>query len=312
MQTLKREEIQTALNEKKGWQTWWRLLRPHTLTASFVPVFVGTMLAIQQTSFHFLLFLAMMTASIVIQAATNMFNEYYDYVRGLDNENSIGIGGAIVRDGIQPKTIKHLAITLFVIAVLLGVYISIETTWWVGLTGAISMIFGYLYTGGPYPIAYTPFGELTSGTLMGTVIVAVSFFIQTGYVNAEIFLVSIPVAIFIGSILLANNIRDRDGDKIAGRKTIAILLGHKKAIRFLAVLYAVAYGLTFLFIILGILPWWSLIGFLSIPKAKEAVQGFVGKSSPLEMLPAMKSTSQVNTFYGFLVGISLFISFLFQ
>src|SRR5699024_4485008 len=104
------ENIREQLNEKDGFQVWWRLLRPHTLTASFVPVFVGTMLAvIYEGSFHLPLFLAMLIASILIQAATNMFNEYYDYKRGLDNEKSVGIGGTIVRDGISPQTVKNLA-----------------------------------------------------------------------------------------------------------------------------------------------------------------------------------------------------------
>lgn len=78
-------------------------MRPHTLTASIVPVFVGTMFALTRSEINLFLFLAMLLASILIQAATNMFNEYYDYVLGLDNEKSVGIGGTIVRDGISPK-----------------------------------------------------------------------------------------------------------------------------------------------------------------------------------------------------------------
>src|SRR5699024_3781495 len=93
--------IKEALNEQVGFHVWWRLLRPHTLTASFVPVFVGTMFAfIENNTFHTALFVAMMLAAILIQAATNMFNEYYDFKRGLDKEDSVGIGGTIVRDGV--------------------------------------------------------------------------------------------------------------------------------------------------------------------------------------------------------------------
>src|SRR5690625_7482428 len=80
-------DIKEVLNERDGFQVWWRLLRPHTLTASFIPVFVGTVFAyVEQETFHLLLFLAMLVASILIQAATNMFNEYYDFVRGLDKD----------------------------------------------------------------------------------------------------------------------------------------------------------------------------------------------------------------------------------
>lgn len=310
MQNMDKTQLQQALNEKKGWQVWWRLLRPHTLTAAFVPVFVGTMFATLHQPIHIGLFLAMLLASILIQAATNMFNEYYDFVRGLDTEQSIGIGGTIVRDGISPKTVLGLAFSFFGVAILLGVYICIMTTWWIALIGLLSMAFGYLYTGGPYPIAYTPFGEIVAGFFMGTVIIGISYYIQTLSLNSTIIYVSLPVAILIGAILLANNIRDLDGDKVNGRKTIAILVGRKAAIVLLASLFISAFLLVGLYMVLGILPIWSLIVLLSAPKAIKAVKGFIGKSTPLEMMPAMKFTAQTNTIFGFLLGISLVIEIL--
>ena len=213
------------------WRVWWQLTRPHTLTAAFAPVLLGTALAIEETGIHWGLFLAMLIASLLIQAATNMFNEYYDFKRGLDNENSVGIGGAIVRHGIKPKTVLSLAFGLYGIAVLLGVYICMNTSWWVAVVGLISLAAGYLYTGGPLPIAYTPFGEIVAGFFMGVLIILISFYIQTGTVTATSVLVSVPSFLLVGAILLANNIRDLDGDKEFGRKTLAILLGRKGAIR---------------------------------------------------------------------------------
>src|SRR5690625_4794035 len=282
------QDIKQLLNERDGWQVWWRLLRPHTLTASFIPVFVGTMFAfLTESNFKIILFLAMLFASILIQAATNMFNEYYDYVRGLDNEKSVGIGGTIVRDGIAPKTVLRLGFSFFGIAIILGIYICLASSWWIAVIGAISMLIGYLYTGGPIPIAYTPLGELFAGILMGTVIIAISYFIQTGHITSDVILISIPIAIFIGAILLANNIRDLDGDKENGRKTIAILIGRKNAVRFLAGLFITAYALTTVFIVLQVLPVWSIITFLSIKKAIDVIRGFRGKTEPIEMMPAM-------------------------
>lgn len=300
--------VKEALNERGGLQVWWRLLRPHTLTAAFIPVFVGTMAALSEHPMNGLLFLAMLVASILIQISTNMFNEYYDYKLGLDTEQSVGIGGTIVRDGVSPKTVLNLALILFAIAIVLGIYISIESSWWIAVIGSISMLFGYLYTGGPIPIAYTPFGELFAGLFMGTGIVSISYFIQTLTVTIDIFLISIPIAILIGAILLSNNIRDLDGDKESGRKTIAILLGRKNAIRFLASLFIFAYGLTLLFILTAILPIWSLITFISTPKAIRVIKAFQGKTKPIEMMPAMVATGHTNTLYGVLLGISLLLN----
>lgn len=305
-------DLRTALNEKDGKDVWWRLLRPHTLTASFIPVFIGSMLAYAETSsLHIPLFLVMLLASMLIQAATNMFNEYFDYKRGLDNEHSVGIGGTIVRDRVHPKTVLNLGYLFFFISILLGVYICVTTSWWVAVIGAGSMVIGYLYTGGPLPIAYTPFGELAAGFLMGTVIIGISFFIQTGYITQDLVLISIPTALFIACLLLANNIRDLDGDKKHGRKTIAILLGRPKAILLQTYTFIFIYLLTGFLILFGKLPIWSLLTFLSIIPALNALKQYKGKTTPLELMPAMVLTGKTNTIYGFLLGLSLFLSALF-
>lgn len=300
--------MKEALNEKGGFQIWWRMLRPHTLTASFVPVFVGTMLAWIDNHIHIFVFLAMMIASILIQAATNMFNEYYDYVKGLDTEHSVGIGGTIVRDGIKAKTVLNLALSFYFVAFLLGIYICIVSSWWIAVIGLISMAFGYLYTGGPFPISRTPLGEVFAGFFMGTVIIGISYYIQSLTIHADVLLISIPVAFFIGALNLANNIRDLDGDKKNGRKTIAILIGRKKAIGLLGSLFLIAYLLTIVYIFIDILPIWSLLALLSIRSAIYAVIKFKGKKHPLEMFPAMMATGKTNTLYGMFLGLSLLIS----
>lgn len=308
MQNVDKNTIREALNEKSGLDVWWRLMRPHTLTASFIPVFVGTMLAYRDGAVNWLLFAAMLIASLLIQAATNMFNEYYDYVLGLDTEESVGIGGTIVRDGVNPETIRILAFVFYGLAVLLGIYICMASSWWIALIGLFCMAIGYLYTGGPVPISYTPFGELFSGVLMGTVIIGITYYIQALEMTWEVVWISIPLTIFIGSLNLANNIRDRDGDEAGGRKTIAVLIGREKAITLLAVLFSIAYGWTFGLIVIDMLPLWAIITFFSVPKAISVIKNFRGKTEPLEMMPAMVATGKTNTIYGFLLGISLVLA----
>lgn len=299
-------------SKQTGWRIWWSLLRPHTLTAAFVPVFIGTAYAMQTegiSNIDFPLFFIMLLACLLIQAATNMFNEYFDYKRGLDHEGSVGIGGAIVRDGIQPKTVLQLAFGFFGIATLLGVYICMNSSWWLAAIGLLCMAVAYLYTGGPIPIAYTPFGELTAGLFMGVIIIGISFFIQTGIVTNEIVLLSIPNSILIGAILLANNIRDLDGDKENGRKTLAILVGRNNAITILASMFIASFVWSIALIIAGIVPVWMLIVFLSAPQAVKATKGFIGKSLPIEMAPAMIATAKTNTIFGFLMGIGLLLGY---
>lgn len=306
---IKFPEQQLNVERKSSWQIWYRQLRPHTLTAAFVPVSIGTALALLDGHVNVLLFLAMLIASLLIQAATNLFNEYYDYKRGLDNAESIGIGGGIVRDGIAPRTIRNVALSFFALAILLGFYICANSSWWIAAIGILCMITAYFYTGGPYPIAYTPFGEIVSGFFMGVVIILIAYFIQSGSISLKSILISIPISILIGAIMLSNNIRDLDGDKKSGRRTLAILLGRENAIKFLAGMFAISYIWVIVLMVTGFVSPWLLIVFASLPKAFKAVRGFIGKTMPIQMMPAMKATAQTNTIFGFLVAFGLLLSY---
>ena len=293
----------------KSIAVYWRMTRPHTLTASFVPVVVGTaVVAPRVESIRLDLFVAMLIESRLIQIATNLFNEYYDYKRGLDTEESVGIGGSIVRDGFKPGTILAFALTLYGISALLGVYLCIETSWWLLVVGLISMFVGYIYTGGPLPIAYTPFGEVVAGFFMGYIIIAISAYLQIGYVPTEAVAISVPVAILIGSILLANNIRDLDNDKVNGRKTIACLVGHRRAVYVLIGFFAAAVLSLIIAVLAFEVSWFALLALLSIPLMIKAVRLFWEDLPPEKLMPGMAQTGKVNTIFGLLLAISLVIA----
>ncbi|MEH7074656.1 1,4-dihydroxy-2-naphthoate polyprenyltransferase [Neobacillus drentensis] len=307
MQPTIQKSSEPVVESNRGFQVWWQMTRPHTLTAAFVPVLLGTALSLKHGNIHFGLFFAMLIASLLIQAATNMFNEYFDFKRGLDTAQSVGIGGTIVRDGIKPSTVLNLAFGFYGIALLLGIYICANSSWWLAVVGLVCMAVGYFYTGGPFPIAYTPFGEILSGFFMGMLIILISFYIQTGTVSGTSILVSVPSMILVGMIMLSNNIRDLDGDKENGRKTVAILLGKKGAIYLLMGMFAFSFLWVLGLIITGVVPVWTALVILSAPKAIKATKGFIENNIPIKMAPAMKATAQTNTIFGFLLAIGIFI-----
>ncbi|MGO3497861.1 MAG: 1,4-dihydroxy-2-naphthoate polyprenyltransferase, partial [Staphylococcus equorum] len=277
---------------------YWHLMRPHTLTAAVVPVLVGTATAKifllgSEDHLSLTLLLAMLTACLLIQAATNMFNEYYDFKKGLDDHTSVGIGGAIVRNGMSPKLVMNIAIAFYVIAALLGLFIAINSSFWLIPIGLVCMAIGYLYTGGPFPISWTPFGEVFSGIFMGMIIILIAFFIQTGNLQSLVVWISLPIVITIGLINMANNIRDRVKDKESGRKTLPILLGKNNSIRFLALMYIVAYALVIY--ITFFQPGGSiffLLALLSFPLPIKAVRRFKKNDTPATMMPAMAATGK--------------------
>ncbi|RIP35716.1 1,4-dihydroxy-2-naphthoate polyprenyltransferase [Staphylococcus gallinarum] len=293
---------------------YWHLMRPHTLTAAVVPVLVGTATAKifllgSEDHLSLSLFLAMLLACLLIQAATNMFNEYYDFKKGLDDHTSVGIGGAIVRNGMTPKRVMNLAIAFYIIAALLGIFIAMNSSFWLLPIGLICMAVGYLYTGGPFPISWTPFGELFSGVFMGMIIILISFFIQTNNIQSLAIWISIPIVITIGLINMANNIRDRVKDKESGRKTLPILLGKRFSVYFLAFMYIVAYVLVIYIVFFK--PGGSiffLLALLSFPLPIKAVRRFQRYDTPESMMPAMAATGKTNTFFGVLYALGIYIS----
>lgn len=282
-------------------------MRPFTLTASIAPVLVGTGLAFSARPLRINLFIAMLAASMLIQGVANMVNEYYDYKRGLDTHEMVGIAGAIVRDGMQPRTVKAVALFTLGMSVLLGVYICAQSSWWVAVAGSLSIFVMYLYSAGPLPLSYTPFGEVTAGTLMGPVIVLIAYFIQTGSLTSRALYASLPIGLLIAAILLANNIRDREHDLLGGRKTLPILVGRKAAVRVLSGVFGIAFALDVWLVAARILTPWALIALLAYAGVPKVVQSFRATTVAAELHAAVKGTSLTLFRFGFLLFLGLAI-----
>ena len=285
--------------------------RPHSYPASIAPVLFGATYALgYEIKFSILKFILFLLACLLIQAATNLFNEYYDYKHGLDKIDSEGISGSIVKGNLSPREVMVGALVLYALAFVLGLILTFITSFYVLLVGLVCMLVGYFYTGGKYPIAYSPFGEVVSGFFMGTIIIALSFYFQTGYVNADIIVVSIPLFIMIGAILLANNIRDLDNDKESGRRTYAILVGRNNAIKTMAISFIVVYLLNVLFIITKYASWWNLLVFVTIPLAIKIIKGFSANNDKKTMAPYMVLTAKLTIFVGFIMSLANILKYI--
>lgn len=285
--------------------------RPHSYPASVAPVLFGATYALgYEIKFSILKFILFLLACLLIQAATNLFNEYYDYKHGLDKIDSEGISGSIVKGNLSPREVMVGALVLYALAFILGLILTFMTSLYVLLVGLVCMLAGYFYTGGKYPIAYSPFGEVVSGFFMGTIIISLSFYFQTGYVNTDIIVVSLPLFIMIGAILLANNIRDLDNDKESGRRTYAILVGRNNAIKTMAISFIVVYLLNILFIVTKYASWWNLLVFVTIPLAIKIIKGFSTNNHKTTMAPFMVLTAKLTIFVGFIMSLANILKYL--
>jgi len=294
--------------ERFDWHVWWRLARPFSLTASAVPVLVGTAVAFATTGLRSPdLFAAMLVASVLIQIATNMFNEYYDFKHGLDTPDTVGIAGAIVRGLVPAPRVFKMAAACYVVAFLLGLYIVARTSPLVLGVGLLSAGAGYVYTGGPLPIAYTPLGELEVFIFMGPVIVGLASYIQVGAITPSAIWASLPVGCLVASILLANNLRDVAADGKVGRHTVVVVLGRRVGLVLYAALLAGAYAIPVAAVASGSLPYTALVSLLTAPLPVKLVRLYLSTEEPRPLNAGVRGSAALHARFGLLLagGIAL-------
>ena len=286
---------------------WYGLARPFTLTAAAVPVIFGTALAFTDGAFSWGPFLAMLFASLSIQAATNMFNEFYDEQRGLDTEGSVGIAGSIVQGRMKARDVLFGALFCYTLALFLGLYLVYVGGWPILLLGCISALGGYVYSAGPRPIAYTPASEVTVFLFMGLVIVVITYGVQAGSYPLSVPLAAIPIGALVAAILLANNIRDLESDRKGGRNTIPVAFGRKGGVFVYRGLLLGSYLVGGALALIGVVPFGSLLFLLSTPLAIRLWSGVSASTVPERLDPVVKGTAGLHAVFGLLYTVGLLL-----
>lgn len=225
-----------------------------TLVAGILPVLLGSIYSWYEFGqINLVYFILLTIAMMLMQSATNMINDYFDFKRGADNEEKAD-EKALVSGEITPKQVLFIILIYQLIACIIGIFISSRTSYNILLVGAIGGIISILYAFGPMPISYTPIGEIVSGVTMGIGITTTVIYIHSGIFNLNTVLVAVPTVIYIGTILLSNNLSDLTGDKEAGRKTLPILIGIKNSEKLWVFNVIMLIVLTFVLMLIGIYP----------------------------------------------------------
>ena len=279
---------------------WFWLARPFTLTAAAVPVLFGTALASSDGAFAWGPFLAMLVASLLIQAATNMFNEFYDEKRGLDTAEAVGIAGSIVRGRMRARAVLLGALFCYTVAAVLGLYLVLVGGWKVLALGLLSALGGYLYSAGPRPIAYTAASEAAVFLFMGVLIVVIAYAVQSAALPLRVPLAALPIGGLVAAILLANNVRDLESDRRGGRRTLPIVFGRRGGILVYRALLLEAYVSVAVLISLGIVPLGAGIVVLSALLVPRLWRGIAATRDPNLLDPVVKKTAGLHAVFGLL------------
>ena len=206
---------------------WIIASRPKTLIAAIAPVILGSSLAFQEDSFNLLLFTVILITAILIQIGTNLVNDLFDYINGADNEDRLGPDRALQKGLLSKSQIESAIFFIFTIAVVLGFYLALIGGWPIVIIGSISILFGFLYTSGPYPLAYNGLGDIFVFIFFGLVSVSGTYYLYTGNFYMDSIILGSSVGSISTGILVVNNLRDIYNDKKFGKNTLAVLLGKR-------------------------------------------------------------------------------------
>ena len=189
----------------------------------------------------------MLLAVLAVDMGTTAFNSFFDFQRQVDSlEFDREEEKVLLHEGVAPGAALIVAGGLFFLAVILGLVLTVVLGIEIAVIGAICMAVGFFYTGGPRPLSSTPFGELFAGGFLGSVLFILSAYVQTGQLTGDLILISVPSMFLVASILTVNNACDIEGDRAAGRRTLAILLGARQIPALVYLQGVVAYAVAFL------------------------------------------------------------------
>lgn len=259
---------------------WWLAMRPKTLAAGIVPVLVGTAIAGMHGGFRLIPALACVVGSLLIQIATNLANDYFDHKKGADNEHRIGPARAVQQGWIAPRTMAVATLFSLFLALLVGLYLINIGGWPIAAIGVFSLICAVAYTGGPMPLAYVGLGDLFVFLFFGLAAVAGTAFVQLLYVPKETWIAGACIGLLATAILVVNNLRDRETDKDANKRTLVVRFGPRVARTEHMLCLFVPYALVGVAVILETAPLGWLLTFLSLPFAIKEVRAVQQKDGP--------------------------------
>jgi len=289
-------------------------MRVPFLQASFVPVVLGGVLALQLAHvFNLGTFLLTLVGGSLIHIATNMFNDYFDFKSGNDfqvkHQNPFAGGGRVLTAGlVKPSTHLLVSSLCLLLGCLIGLYLVFAFSLpYLFVLGVIGVISSYFYVGPPFRFAYRGVGEVIVGVNFGPIMTLGAYYVQAGSFAWEPLLASLPVGLLVAAILWINEFPDMDADGAVGKRTLVLRLGYSRSIGVYvgmvvaAYLLLIVYALLAVFSLVPITSLASLIALLSLPFALRAVKVLrANYKDPHAIIPANANTIFLHLAFGIL------------
>ena len=281
-------------------------VRPKTLAAAAAPVLIGTGLASFRGAFRPLPAVMALVGALLIQIATNLANDYYDFVRGADTAERVGPVRVTQAGLLAPAAVWRAMVAVMMAAVLVGSYLVWVGGWPILWVGVLSLVCAVAYTGGPFPLAYLGLGDLFVFVFFGLVAVAGTYWVQARGLPPDALLAGVGVGALSTAILVVNNLRDLATDARAGKRTLAVRIGRSAT----AVQYTLLLLVGVATPVLGILMYgWPTVtaaaGLSTAALCITPLRTVWGHRDPRELVPALGQTARGVALYGVLLATAL-------
>ena len=287
---------------------WVLAARPKTLWAAFAPVAVGAGLASHHGVFALTPAIGALVLAGLIQIATNLANDYYDFVKGADTDDRIGPVRVTQAGILSPPAVRSGMWACLAAAAAVGLGLLTFGGWPMAILLIVSLACAVGYTGGPFPLGYNGLGDLFAFLFFGLVAVGGTFYLQDpsgGWPPFDVFLGGAGVGALATAILVCNNLRDINTDRTAGKRTLAVIFGRPVA----RVEYVLCLDIALLAPLLGCLVWgwaWpSLLSLLSFALVIHPLRLVLTRDEPQDLGPALGDTARFLALYGTLLALGL-------
>ena len=283
-------------------ERWILAARPATLSAALVPVAVGTACAHAIGGASLWPALAALFGAACIQIGTNFANDVFDAEKGADTDERLGPVRAVAAGLVSPRAMRVAMAIAFGLATLAGVYLVWVGGWPILALGLASIASGIAYTGGPYPLGYHGLGDVFVLLFFGFGAVCGTTYVQAGEVPLVAWLASIPVGALATAILVVNNLRDRETDARAGKRTLAVRLGRRGAIVEYALAMIAAYATPLL--LARELGWLALLPVITLPLAVWLIRRVASRTGRA-LNADLALTAQLLLVFGLLLALGI-------
>lgn len=296
-------------------QAWWLAIRPKTLPAAVGPVLVGIGLAAADAAFSLLPALAALAGALLLQIASNLANDYYDFVKGYDRVDRKGPTRVAASGLISLRELKLGLLVVLALAAGVGVYLIWRGGLPILIIGVAGMISAVIYSGGPFPLSANGLGDLFVFVFFGLAAVVGAYYVQALTVTPAAWIAAVAPGALITAILVVNNLRDIESDARAGKRTLAVRLGATGARAEYTLLLAAAFATPLALLalqtwqgtaqpadVLILLPW------LTLPKALRLRAAIYGPAEGPAMNLALAGTAQLSLWFSALFAVGLALS----